>query len=275
MRVLAFLLLATTIAISPASAQLRGEAESTNVKTPSGHAEMILLGRRPHEALVQLEHVCAQLGWRILPRTHSGRMKCDLPSTEKSSVLVSPDAQALYMENWTAHPVLKIVSFEVDPTDHGVHVSARAERRIPHISDRGKYVRQVMEGQQITNGLMNIIALAGDTAFVPGTTFGAIGYLGFRSDRYTKIELDGEERTAIQVGAIESGSPVDTAGLRTGDYILMMNGRYFDEYRDVSKFLRDLKPKESVTLLIERVGTGERVTLSTVTSAPPASLALR
>jgi membrane-associated protease RseP (regulator of RpoE activity) len=173
--------------------------------------------------------------------------------------------------NYVQVPIRRVVTFNFTPSAKGVIVRARAERFLPALR-LNRYNKEPIANKDTFDGLLNIIALAGDTAFVPGTRFGDQGYLGFRSDRFAEIDVDGAKRIAIQVGAIDAASPAAAAGLQSGDFVLAMNGRTFDEYGEIARFLADVEPGDAVAMRIER--RGQRMQLTATASSPPATLAV-
>lgn len=257
------LILAGLIAGSPAAGQKR-------IVTPSGDPEILLLGRSVGEANVQLAYVCERIGWKARRTPENRSLSCDVPGSDTQSVLIDPSAKALDLGNYIKVPIRRVVMFTISQSGGDALVRARAERWLPTPGSVMRYTRQPIADDSTFNGLLNIIALAGDASFTAGTRFAEIGYLGFRSDRFAEVEKDGRMRTAIQVGMVEPGSPAEAAGLKNGDFILAMNGRDFDDYREVSGFLSKLKPGAEVSMLVER--GSERVELKTVATLPPAAL---
>lgn len=264
-------LLAALVAIQPA------QAAPKRVITPSGEAELLLLGRTLIEARYQLADICEKLGWAPRKNSSDRRLLCDVPGKDKRSVIINErwgdqpgNSASADPNNYMYVPVRRTVTFNFERSGNGVIVRAHAERFLPAVR-MGRFNREPIENKDTFDGLLNIIALAGDTAFVPGTRFGDQGYLGFRSDRFAEIEVDGIKRTAIQVGAIEAASPAEAAGLEPGDFVLAMNGRTFENYDEIQRFLGALEPGEHVAMLVER--GGQRVELAATASSAPATLA--
>lgn len=257
-------------------------AREHRIVTPSGDPEILLLDRDVYEARHQIAYVCKQLDWIVSMPDRARTMSCEVPTRDQVLVTSQPintgidsvsarGGSMLNLDNWTRIPVRRVVYFEFEPVSRGVVARANAVRMIPGAGGIARYNRQPIDDPATFKGLLNVMALAGDSTFAPGTRFADIGYLGFRSDRFADVELDGEERTAIQVGVVEGGSPAEAAGLKAGDFILRMNGRAFDSYREVAKYLSEVEPGTEVAMLVER--GGERMALSATATEPPETLA--
>lgn len=262
---ISFPLLAALIAVQPAA------AAPQRVITPSGDPELVLLGRTVTEARFQLGDICQRLGWAVRKDVGSRSLSCDVPGRDMKAVLIGARGLPQDINNYINMPVRRVVRFDFTPSGRNVVVRARADRWLPGPDGIDRYNRERIENRDTFNGLLNIMALVGDTAFVPGTRFANIGYLGFRSDRFAEVDIEGHKRTVIQVGLVEIGSPAEAAGLKQGDFVLSMNGKLFDDYGEVAKFLSGIKPGLHVAMLVER--SGQRMELAATATAPPATLA--
>lgn len=87
------------------------------------------------------------------------------------------------------------------------------------------------------------------------------GYLGIAlSDR-------NDGGTGAVVAEVESGSPADEAGLRTGDIILQIDDQTITGQNSLIAIIRDSSPGEQVEISVER--DGERLTLKATLVARP------
>lgn len=270
MRVLAYSCLAALLVAQPSTEAAK--ANGKRVLTASGHPELLLLNRAPGDAYVQLAYVCEKLGWSPKRSARKGVLTCDVPARGWRSVLTVPtgrpgEGMPLDLNSYTQVPVRRSVHFRLSRSGDHVLVRADAQRHIPSPASMAQYSSEAISDVDTFHGLLNVMALVGNVTFAPGTTFTKVGYLGFRSDRFADVELEGRKRVAVQVGLVEAGSPAETAGLKDGDFILRMNGQSFGDYAEVVKCLSALRPGSQVQMLVER--GKERLTLAATATAPP------
>ncbi|WP_343520948.1 RIP metalloprotease RseP [Sphingomonas sp.] len=69
----------------------------------------------------------------------------------------------------------------------------------------------------------------------------------------------GENRTPSTVGIVEAKSAAATAGLRTGDRIVAIDGRGMERFNDLRRYFT-MRPDETVKLTIEREGVRQDLT---------------
>lgn len=265
--------------------------DDDRLETSSGLPELLLKSRSPYEAQGEMAQVCQRLRWTPRQDEKTGTLTCRTPNTkyvvQYGGMSMRPSASSGsaggkpngYMTGADTLPgivaagvtvsVATLVAFTFEPTDDGVVVRAAARREYPKLS--GGWVREPIDDQQTFNGLLHVMAMAGNVMFAPGTQFADVGYLGFRSDRFTKVARDGQKGVAIEVGLVETGSPAEAAGLRAGDFVYMLNGRDFGDYDEAARLLSRLKPGDMATLDVER--GGDRLTIAAQAVVPPAQLA--
>jgi len=78
----------------------------------------------------------------------------------------------------------------------------------------------------------------------------------------------GGRRTAAVVTSVTPGGPAATAGLQSGDIILVIEGEAMDRAEDVADALEDLAPGTRVS--IEVLRSGQRKSLAVTLATPPA-----
>ena len=76
----------------------------------------------------------------------------------------------------------------------------------------------------------------------------------------------GAQRSAAVVGSVASGGPAASAGLRTGDAVIAINGQSVDSADSLIAQVRALHPGTSVELTVIRGGQQQTVTLTLGTS---------
>ena len=65
----------------------------------------------------------------------------------------------------------------------------------------------------------------------------------------------------VKIGGVSDGSPAAKAGLLKGDVITEFEGKPVKNLKDYSKYLKEHKPGDTVTLVIDRNGVKKKVKL--------------
>jgi len=85
----------------------------------------------------------------------------------------------------------------------------------------------------------------------------ARGWLGVQIQPVTKLVAESlglTEQQGALVAGVESGSPADRAGIKTGDVIVRMNGEDLDDFKDLPKLVAKAKAGSESTLEVRRRG---------------------
>jgi S1-C subfamily serine protease len=83
------------------------------------------------------------------------------------------------------------------------------------------------------------------------------------------VRFDLDVRNAAMVSSVTPGSPADTAGLRPGDILTIINGEPISSYQQVFQFLAALRPGDELDIRFTR--RVENQTRATLDSAPRAN----